>query len=143
VVGHHRSSQRYKERECGFQARLTKRLYEREPEASTDDDLLAECDVETFRASGRGGQHVNTTESSVRLRHRPTGVTTTSQAERSQHRNKQIALKNLRRKLEHISYRAPTRIPTRATKASKMRTLKEKSSRAQTKRLRAKPTADD
>ncbi len=109
----------------------------------SDVELLAECDVETFRAGGRGGQHVNTTESAVRLRHRPSGATTTSQAERSQHRNKQTALKNLRRKLERINYRAPTRVPTRATKASKARTMKEKSARSQTKRLRAKPGSDD
>jgi len=109
----------------------------------SDVELLAECDVETFRAGGRGGQHVNTTESAVRLRHRPSGTTTTSQAERSQHRNKQTALKNLRRKLERISYRAPARVPTRATKASLVRTMKDKSARSQTKRLRAKPRSDD
>ena len=63
----------------------------------SDEELLAECAVETYKSSGKGGQHVNTTESAVRLRHLPTGITATSQAERSQHRNKRAALKTLRR----------------------------------------------
>ncbi len=109
----------------------------------TDDELLAECDVETFRAGGKGGQHVNTTESAVRLRHRPTGAVATSQAERSQHRNKATALENLRRKIERLMYRPPTRVPTRATKASKRRTLDAKILNSKKKRLRAKPRTGD
>jgi len=109
----------------------------------SDEELLAECDVDTFRASGKGGQHVNTTESAVRLRHRPTGVVTTSQAERSQHRNKAVALRNLRRKIERLNYRPPPRIPTRATRSSKQRTLQEKAAHSKKKLLRAKPRADD
>ena len=105
----------------------------------TDDELLAECDVETFRASGKGGQHVNTTESAVRLRHRPTGLVAASQQERSQHRNKETALETLRRKIERLNYRPPARIPTRRTKASKERTLRAKAERAEKKRQRAKP----
>ncbi len=105
----------------------------------SDEELLAECDVETFRSGGKGGQHVNTTESAVRLRHRATGVVATSQAERSQHRNKATALGNLRRKLERLAHRDPPRIPTRATQASKRRTLKDKEEQSKKKRLRAKP----
>ena len=109
----------------------------------SDEDLLRECEVETFRSSGPGGQHVNKTESAVRLRHLPSGVTVTSQQERSQYRNKAICLQKLRRKIEQLNYRAPKRVPTRVTKAAKFRTLEEKSRRGRIKQLRSKPQADE
>jgi peptide chain release factor 2 len=109
----------------------------------SDDDLLRECEVETFRASGPGGQHVNKTESAVRLRHLPSGVVVTSQQERSQHRNKAICLQKLRDKVGQLNYRAPKRVPTRIPRSAKKRTLEEKSRRAQIKRLRSKPSSDE
>lgn len=62
-----------------------------------DADLLAECEVDTYRSSGPGGQHRNKTSSAVRLRHRPTSLVVIAEEERSQHANKARAVKRLRR----------------------------------------------
>src|SRR6266850_1231364 len=101
----------------------------------SDEELLRECEVETFRSSGPGGQHVNKTESAVRLRHKPSGVVVTSQQERSQHRNKQLCLEKLRKKIERLNYRPAKRVPTRVPAGVKDRTLEEKARRSNIKRL--------
>ena len=62
----------------------------------SDELLLAECRVETFRAGGPGGQHQNATESGVRLVHLPSGLRAVASEERSQHRNRARALARCR-----------------------------------------------
>jgi protein subunit release factor B len=113
------------------------------PLPASDEDLLRECEVETFRSSGPGGQHVNKTESAVRLRHLPSGMVVSSQQERSQHRNKALCLEKLRQKIEKLNYRAPKRVPTRVSRGAKNRTLEEKARRSRIKRLRSKPATDE
>lgn len=62
----------------------------------SDKQLLADCDVHRYRASGPGGQHRNKVESAVRLRHRSTGITVVATESRSQHENRARALRRLR-----------------------------------------------
>jgi peptide chain release factor 2 len=109
----------------------------------SDDDLLRECEVDTFRSSGPGGQHVNKTESAVRLTHLPSGVAVNSRESRSQHQNKALCLQKLRKKIEQLNHRPAKRVPTRLPRAAKNRTLEEKTRRARIKQLRTKPSRDE
>ena len=63
---------------------------------ASDDALIAQCEVDRYRASGPGGQHRNKTESAVRLRHRLTGVSAIGEDSRSQAENKMHAVRRLR-----------------------------------------------
>jgi len=110
----------------------------------SDADLLAACDVDTFRSGGPGGQHQNVTDSGVRLRHRASGVVVTSRARRSQYQNKTECLRRLRRRLEKLNAPpAPPRAPTKPPHAAAERRLDDKARRGATKRLRRPPSGED
>lgn len=81
------------------------------------EELARDCEVQVFRATGPGGQGVNTTDSAVRLRHVPTGIVVTARETRSQYRNRQLALGKLRSILERRArpprMRKKTKVPRR------------------------------
>jgi hypothetical protein len=79
-----------------------------------DSQLLAQCEVDTYRASGPGGQKRNKTSSAVRIRHLPSGLIVIAEESRSQHENRARALKRLRQGL-YLKVReelAPDRLTT-------------------------------
>jgi hypothetical protein len=76
---------------------------------ANDDALIAQCEVDRYRASGPGGQHRNKTESAVRLRHRLTGVSVIGEDSRSQSENKLHAVRRLRSAIA-LEVREPVRL---------------------------------
>jgi protein subunit release factor A len=109
----------------------------------SDEELLAECRVETFRAGGKGGQHQNTTDSGVRLTHLPSGIVVSARRSRSQHRNKADALARLRARLEDLARPVQERVPTAVPARERRRRVEDKRQRSKTKRLRKKPDVED
>src|SRR5947209_10242419 len=87
--------------------------------ALSDAQLLDQCAVDTYRASGPGGQKRNKTSSAVRLRHAPSGLIVIAEESRSQHENKARALRRLRQAFylrirEHLAEAELAALPLRA-----------------------------
>ena len=98
--------------------------------------LLRECDVMPFKSSGPGGQKKNKTESSVRVRHRPTGITRIATESRSQGRNRTAALERVWKELERRAAKRKPRLATRPHSGAVERRLSGKRRDAETKRAR-------
>lgn len=113
------------------------------PVPETDEELLSQCRVETFLAGGKGGQHQNKTESGVRLVHLPTGIRVSSRRERSQHRNKTLALERLRKRLEDRNRKPKERRATKVPKAEREKRLREKKRRSRVKETRKPPRKEE
>ena len=110
---------------------------------NSDDALLSECKVETFRSSGKGGQHANKTESAVRLTHIKSGIQVICQDERSQYLNKIKCIKALRLRIERNNYIPPKRIRTKPTKGSIERRLLSKKHKSEKKKNRKNPNLNN
>ena len=116
----------------------------RHPRYSLDPDLLAqEVRIDTYRASGPGGQNLHKTESAVRLTHWPSGVVVTASDTRSQARNRELAFERLAARLRKLNVVPKKRKKTRAPVAVKKRRLDGKRRTATTKRLRTRPRGDE
>jgi protein subunit release factor A len=108
------------------------------PYAIDRETLEREVVVDVFRASGPGGQHVNRTESALRLTHPPSGVVVTAQDSPSQHRNRDIAFKRLIERLRRLNHVPKKRVPTRPTLASRKRRIEGKKQVGEKKRTRGR-----
>src|SRR5882672_2644730 len=98
--------------------------------------LARECQVTPFKSSGPGGQKKNKTESSVRVRHLPTGVTRIATESRSQTRNRSLALERVWTELERRARKPKPRRPTKPSRGAVERRLAEKKRDALRKRER-------
>ena len=111
--------------------------------SDSDDILLSECRVETFRSSGKGGQHANKTESAVRLTHIKSGIQVMCQDQRSQYLNKIQCIKELRLRIEKNNYIPPKRIRTKPSRGSIEKRLLIKKQKSEKKKNRKPPNFDN
>jgi len=111
---------------------------------STDpEQVLREVEIDFYRSSGPGGQHANKSDTAVRIKHLPSGITVTCEEHRSQHRNKESAFERLIKKLKEKNKPVKRRYKTRPTRASKERRLKSKKRKADIKGNRKRVNPDD
>ncbi len=98
--------------------------------------LARDCDVQPYKSSGPGGQKKNKTESSVRVRHRPTGITRVATESRSQRRNRDAALTRVWEELRRRARKPRPRVATRPGRAAVERRLDAKRQASALKRSR-------
>ena len=105
--------------------------------------LLAECEVEPYRSSGPGGQKKNKTESSVRVRHLPSGIVRVATESRSQYRNREAALQRVSDALEARRRKPKPRVPTKPTAGARAERITVKRRVSERKRLRRPASPED
>jgi len=104
--------------------------------------LALDCDITAYRSSGPGGQKKNKTESSVRVKHLPSGITRIATESRSQGRNRQLALERVWEELERRARKPRRRIATRPSARAVERRLTQKHRAGERKQAR-RPAAED
>ncbi len=100
------------------------------------DQIARDCEVQTFHASGPGGQGVNTADSAVRMRHVPTGIVVVSREERSQLRNRERCVEKIREACRRRARPPRPRKKTRVSASQKRKRLEAKRARGKFKQLR-------
>ena len=100
----------------------------------------SDISVEFYRGSGPGGQHRNTTDSAVRIRHIPTGIVAQASESRSQFQNREMAMTRLQALLAKLHMKRKRRLATKTPKRAVEKRLATKKSTSLRKRLRASPS---
>ncbi len=118
------------------------REYARYAEMSAE-ELARDCEVQVFRATGPGGQGVNTTDSAVRMKHGPTGIVVTARESRSQFQNRASCLRKLRAELERRGRPPRRRVKTKVPLRSRQCRLNDKHFNAIKKANRRKPGGEE
>src|SRR5688572_14072542 len=113
------------------------------PYALDRETLERQVEIEAFRSTGAGGQHVNKTESALRLTHLPSGVVIVARDTRSQHRNREVAFERLVERLRRLNHVPVKRVPTRPTKAARKRRLETKKQIGRKKATRGRVRSDE
>jgi protein subunit release factor A len=98
--------------------------------------LARDCEITAYKSSGPGGQKKNKTESSVRVKHLPTGITRIATEERSQTRNKAVALERVWTELQRRARKPKKRVATKPSRSAVARRLEEKRRASAIKRAR-------
>ncbi len=111
------------------------------PLAPAIERLARDCEITPYKSSGPGGQKKNKTESSVRVRHLPSGIVRIATESRSQARNRETALERVLEELERRARRPKPRRPTRPTRTAVEKRLAGKRLEAEKKRGRGRSAA--